>query len=74
MKKIPTIFERDWDGDRSRVLPIPVAEADWVFAGEGVATRKYDGTACLIHDYSGTIAFDGAGVSTKAPVTAPPPK
>jgi|HubBroStandDraft_6_1064221.scaffolds.fasta_scaffold733987_2 hypothetical protein len=50
MKKIPTIFERDWDGDRSRVLPIPVAEADWVFAGEGVATRKYDGTACLIRD------------------------
>jgi hypothetical protein len=22
----------------------------WVFAGEGVATRKYDGTACLIED------------------------
>ena len=45
MKKIPTIFERDWNGDRSRVLPIPMPDCDWVFAGEGVALRKYDGTA-----------------------------
>lgn len=52
MRKIPTIFERDWDGDRSRVLDIPNPEADWVFRGEGVATRKYDGMCCL---------FDGVG-------------
>ncbi len=39
-----------------------------------VSISNTDGTACLIHDYSGTIAFDGAGVSTKAPVVAPPPK
>jgi len=48
MNKIPTIFERDWDGDRSRVLDKPVAECAWVFAGEGRATRKYDGTCCLV--------------------------
>jgi hypothetical protein len=47
MKKIATIFERDWDGDRSRVLPVPTPGCEWVFAGEGVVTRKYDGTACL---------------------------
>lgn len=50
MQKIPTCFERDWEGNRSRVLPVPVAECAWVFAGEGVATRKYDGTCCLIQD------------------------
>lgn len=50
MKKIPTVFERDWDGDRSRVIDVPNVEADWVFAGEGVATRKYDGTSCLVRD------------------------
>ncbi len=51
MEKIPTIFERDWDGDRSRVLDLPNQTADvgWVFAGEGVATRKYDGT-CVMFD------------------------
>jgi len=50
MKKIPTIFERDWDGDRSRVVDKPHPDCAWVFAGEGVATRKYDGTSCLIRD------------------------
>jgi hypothetical protein len=50
MKKIPTIFERDWEGDRSRVLDEVVPGCMWVIAGEGVATRKYDGTACLVED------------------------
>jgi hypothetical protein len=50
MKKIPTIFERDWDGDRSRVLDIPAAGCEWVFAGEGVATRKYDGQAAAVRN------------------------
>lgn len=49
MEKIPTIFERDWEGDRSRVLPIPVAGIEWVFKGEGNALRKYDGT-CVMFD------------------------
>lgn len=48
MKKIPTIFERDWEGDRSRVLDHPVPGCEWVFNGEGVATRKYDGTAVAV--------------------------
>ena len=46
MQKIPTLFERDWTGDRSRVLDKVNPEAAWVLAGEGVATRKRDGTAC----------------------------
>lgn len=50
MKKIPTLFERDWNGDRSRVLPQVHAGCEWVLAGEGVATRKLDGTCCMIRD------------------------
>ena len=46
MKKIPTVFMRDFDGDPSRVLNEPHPDCDWVFAGVGTATRKYDGTCC----------------------------
>jgi hypothetical protein len=49
LKKIPTLFERDWEGDRSRVLPVVTAGCGWVLEGEGVATRKYDGT-CVMFD------------------------
>lgn len=48
MKKIPTIFERDWNGDKSRVVNTPHADCAWVFAGEGVATAKLDGTSCMV--------------------------
>lgn len=50
MKKIPTMFERDWNGDRSRVINAPHKDCGWVFAGEGVATRKIDGTSCRVKD------------------------
>ena len=50
MKKIPTVFERDWNGDRSKVTPQVHAGCEWVLAGEGAATRKLDGTCCLIRD------------------------
>ncbi len=48
MKKIPTIFLRDWNGDHSRVLDKPNPECAWVFAGEGIATRKLDGSSCMV--------------------------
>jgi hypothetical protein len=47
MKKIPSLFQRNYDGDflvRDELVP----GTEWVVAGEGVATRKYDGTAVLI--------------------------
>jgi hypothetical protein len=50
MQKIPTIFKRDWAGDRSRVLNAVNPDCEWVFAGEGVTTRKLDGTCCMIRD------------------------
>lgn len=48
MKKIPTIFERDWNGDRSRVVNQVHEGCEWVLAGEGEATRKLDGTCCMV--------------------------
>lgn len=48
MKKIPTVFERDWSGDRSRVVNQIHAGCEWVLAGEGEATRKLDGTCCMV--------------------------
>ena len=49
MEKIPTIFERDWEGDRSRVLDVVHSGCEWVIEGFGVPTRKYDGT-CVMYD------------------------
>ena len=48
MKKIPTLFVRD-EQDRSKVTDEITPGCDWVLAGEGVATRKYDGT-CVMFD------------------------
>lgn len=46
MRKIPTLFVRDPD-DRKHVLPAVTPGCEWVLKGEGVATRKYDGTCCM---------------------------
>jgi len=46
MRKIISLFQRNYDGDRlvrNEVVP----GAEWVLAGEGKATRKWDGTCCL---------------------------
>lgn len=47
MKKTPTIFKRNPENMKV-ILPEPNPDCDWVFNGEGVATRKYDGTCCLV--------------------------
>eukprot|EP01037_Dinobryon_pediforme_P019616 gene19616-20065_t len=46
--KIPTLFERDWNGDKNRVLKVVNPKCQWVIDGEGVASRKIDGTCCLV--------------------------
>lgn len=46
MQKIPTLFQRDPE-NRKYVLPVVSAGCEWVLAGEGVPTRKYDGTCCM---------------------------
>ena len=47
MKKIISLFQRNYDGDRL-VRDEVVPGAEWVIAGEGVATEKYDGTSCMV--------------------------
>ena len=47
MKKIISLFQRNYDGDRL-VRGEVVPGAEWVLAGEGTATQKFDGTCCLI--------------------------
>lgn len=47
MRKIPTVFVRDPD-DRKHVTSEVTPSCEWVLAGEGVATRKYDGTCCML--------------------------
>lgn len=49
MKKIISLFQRNYDGDRL-VRDEIVPGAEWVQAGEGVATQKHDGTCCMIRD------------------------
>lgn len=49
MKKIPTLFQRNYDTDRlvrDEITP----GCEWVANGEGIATRKWDGTCCLVRD------------------------
>lgn len=49
MKKIPTLFERDYlDDHTARAKPIVTPGMEWVLEGEGVATVKYDGACCAI--------------------------
>lgn len=49
MNKIPTLFVRDWTSKPPYVLPDVNPGCEWVLAGEGTATRKYDGT-CVMFD------------------------
>ena len=47
MKKIISLFKRNYNTDRlirNEVVP----GAEWVIRGEGIATRKFDGTCCMI--------------------------
>lgn len=48
MNKIPTIFVRDMSRQPALVIDQWVLGTEWVRNGEGIATRKYDGTSCLV--------------------------
>jgi hypothetical protein len=58
LKKIPSIFIRDWDGNRELVTDQKNPECLWVFSGEGVATRKWDGTCVRIKDGELWVRYD----------------
>lgn len=63
MKKIPALFMRNHHGDnlvRNEVTP----GCEWVIAGEGRATVKWDGTACLVHNGVLFKRYDAKGGKT----------
>jgi len=47
VQKIISLFQRNYDGNRL-VRDEVVPGAEWVQIGEGVATRKWDGTCCMV--------------------------
>lgn len=49
MKKTISLFQRNYETDRL-VRDEVVPGAEWVLAGEGIATRKIDGTSCMVRD------------------------
>ena len=51
MKKIPTLFEREYkDHKVVKVFPKVHPGMEWVLEGEGIATVKYDGSCCAVID------------------------
>ena len=73
MKKIPTLFEREFD-DRGKiinVLPNVIPGMEWVLDGEGEATVKIDGSCCAIIDGELYKRYD-AKKGKKAPEGAIP--
>lgn len=50
MKKIPSLFKRDYEGTRL-VFNEVVPGCEWVLNGEGRATVKVDGTACMVRGH-----------------------
>ena len=63
MKKIPSLFARNYEGDRKVINQI-VPGSEWVINGEGKATRKYDGTAVMIKDNVLYKRYDAKGGKT----------
>lgn len=51
MRKIPTLFVREFLPNHKILITDQVTPGcEWVLAGEGVATRKLDGTCTLVQD------------------------
>jgi hypothetical protein len=49
VKKIPTVYVRDFGNDPRYVTRDVTPGCEWVLKGEGAPTRKYDGT-CVMFD------------------------
>ncbi len=49
VRKIPTLFVRDFDHDPRYVTRDVTPGCEWVLKGDGTPTRKYDGT-CIMWD------------------------
>lgn len=50
MRKIPTLFARDFRSQPAYVINEVTPGCEWVTEGHGIATRKYDGTCVMLDD------------------------
>ncbi len=48
MKKLKNLFQRDERLTDRPIIDLIQPGSEWVAAGEGVATRKFDGTSCMV--------------------------
>lgn len=72
MKKMPCVFEREFhDNHSSTILPRVTPGCEWVLAGEGVATRKWDGTACMVKGGKLYARYDAKRGKTAPPGAIP---
>lgn len=77
MKKMPTLFARDFSGDTAIARDVVTPGCEWVLAGEGTASRKRDGTAILVREsrlykrYDAKVRFATAGDSERGRVGVP---
>lgn len=59
MKKIPTLFKREFEGHNIvRTLPEVTEGMEWVLEGEGIATGKWDGSCCAIINGKFYLRYD----------------
>lgn len=59
MKKIPTLFKREFENGKVVGITDEVQDGlEWVLAGEGRATIKYDGSCCAVIDGEFYKRFD----------------
>ena len=58
MKKIISLFKRNYGDGPRLVYDEVVPGAEWVLAGDGIATRKWDGTCTRVHDGTLWKRFD----------------
>lgn len=65
MKKIPTVFVRDQA--TKLVVDEVTPGCEWVLAGEGIATRKWDGTCCMVRDGRLFKRYDAKNGKTPPP-------
>ncbi|HLP84573.1 MAG TPA: DUF5565 family protein [Phycisphaerales bacterium] len=66
MRKIISLYQRNYDGDRL-VRDEVVPGAEWVLAGEGVATRKFDGTCARVLNGKLSKRYDAQHGKTPPP-------
>ena len=59
MKKIPTLFKRDYS--THLVYDDVTQGCEWVLEGQGTPTVKFDGTACMVEDWILYKRYDRRG-------------